>query len=340
MKRRAATAVRWGLPVADAALARSRDLLGLGECMVELLGHGPIGQVNSLRRGYGGDVLNALVAAARLGGRCGFISRVGKDPFGPALREAWQQEGIDLQHAPLVPGDNGVYFISVNAQGEREFSYRRDGSPASMLSAEALDAGYLADSHMLLLSGISQALSPSVRAATLAAAQMARQHGVLVAFDPNYRPRLWQAHGGLAAAQQALQDIAPWVDWLLPSHPADTLLVDASAAAAADDDLSAAADAIEAFGALAPQVALKLGPQGCLLRTPGARQHVEGVAARLVLDTTGAGDLWNGSFLMSLREGQLPPQAALRAHRLAARKLAFRGAIPPLELYAGERASA
>ena len=53
------------------------------------------------------------MAAARLGGRCGFISRVADVPFGPAMRQAWLAEGIDVSHAPLVRGDNGVYFIPV-----------------------------------------------------------------------------------------------------------------------------------------------------------------------------------------------------------------------------------
>ena len=107
------------------------DLLGLGECMVELCADGPLGSAPCLRRSFGDDVLNTLVAAARLGGRCGFISRVADDPFGPAMRQAWLAEGVDLSHAPLVRGDNGVYFISVADNGEREFSYRRRDSPTA-----------------------------------------------------------------------------------------------------------------------------------------------------------------------------------------------------------------
>jgi 2-dehydro-3-deoxygluconokinase len=320
--------------VTEAPAQRRFDLLSLGECMVELFADGPLGTAPALRRAFGGDVLNTLVAAARLGGRCGFISRVADDPFGPALRQAWADEGIDVSHAPLSPGDNGVYFISVTESGEREFSYRRAGSPASQLSASDVDEAYIASSHMLLLSGITQALSASMRRATLAAAQMARRHGVQVAFDPNYRPRLWASQGGLPAARAALRELVPFVDWLLPSHPADTVLLNDNAASLSSEDFAGAAQALNEFAALCPQVALKLGPRGCWLRTANTNTHVDGVPADEVLDTTGAGDLWNGSFLMALREGQAPAAAALSAHKLAARKLAYRGAIPPISLYA------
>ena len=328
---------------------RRFDLLGLGECMVELCADGPLGTATHLRRSHGGDVLNTLVAAARLGGRCGFISRVADDPFGPAMRQAWVAEGIDVQQAPLVPGDNGVYFIAVTDKGEREFSYRRRDSPASQLSARDLDEGYIGTSHMLLLSGITQALSPSTRQATLVAAQMARRHGVVVAFDPNYRPRLWADQGGLPAARAAFADLVPWVDWLLPSHPADKalladvpadVLADVLAESAADmpaanpsDEFAGAEQALATFARWVPQVALKVGPRGCLLYSAGTSTHVDGVAAAQVVDTTGAGDLWNGSFLMKLQQGLAPADAALQAHRLAATKLAHRGALPPRSLY-------
>lgn len=312
---------------------RPLDLLGLGECMVELCADGPLGTAPALRRAFGGDVLNTLVAAARLGGRCGFISRVADDPFGPSMRQAWANEGIDISHAPLAEGDNGVYFISVADNGEREFSYRRSGSLASQFSAADLDEAYIASSHMLLLSGITQALSGSMRQATLAAAQMARRHGVLVAFDPNYRPRLWALQGGLDAACKALREVAPFVDWVLPSHPADSMLLGDDALALPPDDFAGASQALEGFAALGLQVALKLGPRGCLLSSVGVSRHVDGVAAEKVVDTTGAGDLWNGSFLIALRQGQTPAHAALAAHRLAARKLGYRGAIPPAGRY-------
>ncbi|QNM98783.1 sugar kinase [Chitinimonas koreensis] len=297
------------------------DLVGIGECMVELYADQPLGLTPTLQRAYGGDVLNTLVTAARLGARTGFVSRVGDDPFGAGLRAAWQAEGVDTAQAPLVAGENGIYFISLLPGGEREFTYRRGGSAASQLLPEQLDESYLASAGCLLLSGITQAISPGAEAATHAAARIARRHGVRVAYDPNYRPRLWAGRGGLPAARAAFDSLLPLVDWLLPSHPADAALLGLS-----DED---AAAVLHAFADRGPQVALKCGADGCRLAVNGVGHRVAADPVDSVVDSTGAGDAWNGGFLFHLARGLDPVAAARQANRLAAAKLAHRGAIPP-----------
>ncbi|WP_191300749.1 sugar kinase [Deinococcus indicus] len=306
--------------------ARSLDLIALGECMVELRADGPLGEAAHLTRACGGDTLNALVSAARLGSRCGFISRVGRDPFGHGLRRAWQVEEIDVTHAPLVDGENGVYFISLHADGEREFTYRRVGSAASGLSPADVDAAYLASAGTLLLSGITQAISQTAQAATRHAARVARQVGTCVAFDPNYRPRLWAdragERAGLDAARAAFREVLPCVDLLLPSFPADTALL--------DHIPIDAPDAARAFADLGVTVALKDGPHGAWLCDPGGEPlHVPAPPVADVLDTTGAGDAWNGAFLHALTRTQPPEQAARAGHASAAHVIRHRGALPP-----------
>ncbi|KFI08827.1 sugar kinase [Massilia sp. BSC265] len=306
---------------------RRFDLIGIGECMVEFYSAEPLASASQLQRAYGGDVLNALVANQRLGGKTGFVTKVGDDPFGSGLLAAWRQEGIDTSQAVERPGDNGVYFISVAPSGERAFTYRRHGTPASQLAPEDLDPAYIASSHWLLLSGITQALSPTARAATLAAARIALEAGVRIAYDPNYRPRLWALHGGLPAARAAFDEIAPFAEWLLPSHPADAALLGAEDAL--EEDMDAAFAMAERFASRAPNVALKCSADGCVLSSAGTVRHVAGAKADKVVDTTGAGDCWNGSFLFGLQQGQTMVDAATEANRRAAAKLAYRGAIPP-----------
>ncbi|WUR13662.1 sugar kinase [[Empedobacter] haloabium] len=286
--------------------AAAFDLIGIGECMVEFHATAPLAQATQFHKSHGGDVLNALVAAARIGSRTAFVSRVGDDPFGPGLLAAWRAEGIDTSRAPLVPGENGVYFISVDAAGERSFTYRRAGSAASGMTAD-VDETFLASARCLLLSGITQAISPAARAATLAAARTARAHGVTVAYDPNYRPRLWT---DAAAARAACIELLPYVDILLPSLPADADMLPGPALT------------------LAPHVAAKLGEEGCEIWLDGERTVVPAAPAQVV-DTTGAGDCWNGTYLALLLQGASAAQAAAQANAAAAAKLAHRGAIPP-----------
>ena len=304
---------------------RALDLIGLGECMVELLSAQPLGEAPTLTRSYGGDVLNSLIGAARAGSRCGFVTRVGNDPFGPGLLAAWKGEGLDLSCAPLVDGENGVYFISLLPGGEREFTYRRAGSAASGLSPADVRPEYVASAGTVLLSGITQAISASAQAATLRAAQLAQAAGTRVAFDPNFRPRLWAARGGVAAASAALREVMPYVDVLLPSFPADAELLGAEGAALAAQGPEALA---AAFGALRPGalVALKAGEDGVYLSGIG---RVPAEVVRNVLDTTGAGDAWNGAFLHALGRGVGQAEAAAQACRAAAYAIGHRGAIPP-----------
>lgn len=300
---------------------KALDLIGVGECMVEFFANEPLAQTRTFTRAFGGDVLNALVAAARLGSSTGFVTRVGDDPFGPGLLAAWRAEGIDTRCAPLVRGENGVYFISLKEHGEREFTYRRAGSAASRLAPEDLEPEYLASARMVLLSGITQAISPSAQAATLQAAQLARSSGTLVAYDPNYRPALWAERGGLEVARRAFVELAPYVDVLLPSFPADLALLGL-------EHLDPPA-ALQALGRHVPRSGLKAGSEGAWLGWEGRLLHVPAASPRHIRDTTGAGDAWNGAFLHGLLQEQEPFDAAVQANRLAAAKLAYRGAIAP-----------
>lgn len=295
------------------------DLLGLGECMVELYADQPLGMAKTLTKAYAGDVLNALVTASRLGAKVGFITRVGNDPFGEGMLEFWRSEGVDLAQALPGEGENGVYFISLKAGGEREFTYRRSGSAASRIRPEDLDAAYIGTARMLLLSGITQAISASAQAATLEAARLARGRGVKVAFDPNYRPRLWADRGGLQVARSALGQLVPLVDIFLPSFPSDFVLL----AAEAED----AETTLRAIPQHLPLTAVKAAHQGAYLVQAGHSRHFPAASVEVV-DSSGAGDAWNGAFLSELLRDRSPETAARTANRIAGRKLGFRGAIP------------
>jgi 2-dehydro-3-deoxygluconokinase len=316
---------------------RSLDLIAVGECMVELWADQPLGKAETLRRSFGGDVLNALVMAARLGDRTGFVTLVGQDAFGPSLLEAWQSEGVDTRQCRQAAANNGLYFISLRADGEREFWYCRQGSAASLLSPDDIDGAYVAGAGVLLLSGVTQAISETAQAATLHAATLARERGTVVAYDPNYRAALWSKRApaeregkgvGLDLARRAFDEIAPHVDVLLASAPDDVVLWGSE-----NEALEAAARA--AVGRGFAVVGLKAGGNGAYLATaPGsatsvACAHVPAFERADVRDTTGAGDAWNAGLLHGLSCGATAMESARFANRLAACKIAFRGAVPP-----------
>lgn len=159
----------------------SFDLIAIDEGMVEFYaeGHGFSGDL--FRRGFAGEVVNTLIHARRLGLNVALISRIGDDAFAPLMRNAWQDEGVDLSHAPVVPGCNGIYFILTDAAGEREFIYRRVGSAASELGSADLDVAFQQSAAIVRLSGITQAISDTAAALTRAASRLP----VLTTYDPN-----------------------------------------------------------------------------------------------------------------------------------------------------------
>src|SRR4030042_1579220 len=130
-------------------LRAAPDIVSLGECMVERFSEEPIAQARSFHKACGGDTLNTLVAAARLGASTGFVTRVGDDPFGAFLLESWRGEDIDVSHARLVEGFNGLYFISLLPEGEREFTYYRRGSAASTMTPADLDPAHIGGARVL-----------------------------------------------------------------------------------------------------------------------------------------------------------------------------------------------
>ena len=143
----------------------------------------------------------------------------------------------------------------------------------------------------------------------------------MVAYDPNYRERLWAARGGPDAAVRAMREILPYVDVILPSYPSDAVLLLSSGVSAA-----AVADG---YGALCAEVALKCGARGAAVLAHGRYQEVPADTVAQVVDTTGAGDTWNGVYLMQRLAGAEAALAAAAANRAAGAKLAHRGAIPP-----------
>ena len=167
------------------------DIISMGECMIELFSEQPMETADTFQRSFAGDSLNILVAASRLGASTGYVTRVGDDPFASYLLGSWQAEGIDTSHAKMVEGFNAVHFVAQLPGGDREFVYYRKGSAASTMEPGDLDPEYIGSAKILHVSGIAQAISESARATTLNAARIARENGVAVSYDPNYRHQLW-----------------------------------------------------------------------------------------------------------------------------------------------------
>ncbi len=290
-------------------------MLALGEAMVEF-NQARADDPHVYLQGFGGDTSNAAIAAARVGARAGYATRVGDDVFGRWLLALWAREGVDTRAVAVEPGaPTGIYFVSHGAAGH-EFSYRREGSAASRMSVATLPADAVRATRFLHVSAISQAISRSACDACAAAIAMAREGGAVVCYDTNLRLKLWT----LACARDAIRATMRDVDWAIPSLDDARAIYDC-------DDANAIIDACIADGAR--NVVLKLGAAGCVVASGGARTPIPGHVVASV-DATGAGDCFDGAFIARLAHGDDPCSAARYANAAAALSTCGYGAVAPL----------
>lgn len=268
--------------------------------------------------GYGGDTLNTAIHLARAGHDVAYLTAIGSDPLSVNLKAQWAAEALDTSlvlHHPTRA--TGLYAITTDAHGERSFSYWRDSSAARDLFSlpeigDALTVAAQAD--LLCFSLISLAiLPPEGRQRLLDLAGSVRRRGGRVAFDGNYRPRLWESAVAAAEAREAAIAVA---DIGLPT-------LDDEIAISGIGEAATVFDHWQHLGC--HETIVKLGPDGCLTPASGTIAPPEVLEP---VDTSGAGDAFNGGYLAARMDGASIEGAALEGHRLAGWCVMRRGAIP------------
>jgi 2-dehydro-3-deoxygluconokinase len=290
------------------------DLVALGEPLVEF------NQTRELSdqylHGFGGDTSNCAIAAARLGARVAYVTRVGSDAFGRDFLALWKSEGVEVDGVGIDPdAPTGIYFVTHGPNGH-EFSYLRAGSAASRMGPEDLPLEVIRAAKVLHLSGISQAISASACDVCFAAMEAARASGVKVSYDTNLRLKLWPLPRARAIIRASLE----LADWALPSLEDAALLF-------GRDEPDAILDACHAGGA--PLVVLRCGARGCIVSDGRRRERTAGHRVKAV-DATGAGDCFDGAFAARLVAGDDPFTAARYANAAAALATTGYGAVAPL----------
>lgn len=290
------------------------DIVCLGEPLYEF-SQVP-GEDRRYLQGFGGDTMNAAIAAARQGARVSYVTRLGDDEFGRQFLELWRAEGVDASGVTVdAQAHTAVYFITHSAAGH-QFSYLRAGSAASRMRPEELPRDLISRARFLHTSGITQAISASACDSALAAMEQARAAGIKVCFDSNLRLRLWP----LARARAVIGATIALSDFFLPSLE----------------------DAVSLSGLTSPErivdwchergarhVALKLGAEGVLASNGSERRRLQGHRVQC-LDATGAGDCFAGSLLARLAAGDDFWQAIRYANAAAALTTTGYGAVAPL----------
>ena len=294
-----------------------KGVAAVGECMIELSG----GAGGDWRMGFAGDTFNTLWALRALapGRPATYVSAFGDDPFSRDQIAFFAGHGVGIGASPVIAGARpGLYAITLDG-AERSFTYWRSDAAARRLASDpAALAKSLENQALVYFSGITLAiLDEAAREILLDAIAGARAAGSLVAFDPNYRPRLWPDR---EAARAAVTDALTVTDIALPTFPDEQMLF---------GDAAPEATAARLAGKV-KEIVVKNGEQPALVAADGGVRPVAAVSTA-ALDTTGAGDSFNGAYLAARLAGLAPAEAAARAHRVAAAVVGVRGALAPFE---------
>ncbi|MCB9946744.1 MAG: fructokinase [Rhodospirillaceae bacterium] len=303
------------------------DAVCLGELLIDFV---PTVTGTSLvdapafKKAPGGAPANVAVGLARLGASAAFMGKVGDDPFGHFLADTLAAAGVDV--APLVftgKARTALAFVSLRADGEREFMFYRHPSADMLFAPEDVDVDLIARARLLHFGSISLIDEPC-RGATLHAVREARAAGLLISYDPNLRLALWRDSDAARAGM------------MLGWPNADVIKVSEDEL----DFLTGEADPVRAARSLWHDrlrlLVVTRGRDGCLYLTRQFAGDLPGFAVEAV-DATGAGDAFVAGLLAGLLADPTVSEDEARLRELcrfanAAGALATtgRGAIPAL----------
>jgi fructokinase len=272
----------------------------------------------------GGAPANVAVGAARLGLRSAFMGQVGDDAFGHFLAQTLAADGVDLTGLRFTSeARTALAFISLKADGDRDFMFYRHPSADMLLTPELVDERLLHTTRAFHFGSISLISEPS-RSATLRAVSAAAAAGALISYDPNLRLPLWPSP---EAARAGMLSVWPLAQVIKVSEDEVSFLT-------GQTDLRQAADRL--WHPDLKLLLVTLGGAGCAYFTTQANGAVSSFPIDSV-DTTGAGDAFMAAMLKGLldRPELWSREEALReacryANAAGALTTSRRGAIPAL----------
>lgn len=245
---------------------------------------GRFGSERSFILGIGGAESNVAIGAARLGASVTWFGRVGSDATGALVARLIAAEGIETL-AIRDPGFTGLMVKHERFADSAHVDYHRSGSAGSRLGPDDIPVEAVRSAHVLHVTGITTALSPSARTAVFEAVEIARSAGVCVSVDVNYRRKLWAPE----EAAPVLRDLVRRSDVVFAGSEESDLVTGETAGSSHD-----AARHLSALGV--KEVVVKDGPRGCAAVVDGTAYSLPALDVRVV-DPVGAGDAFVAGYL-------------------------------------------
>jgi 2-dehydro-3-deoxygluconokinase len=303
-----------------------------GECMIELRSNKDLSgndtvSSKTLQQGFAGDVLNTAVYLKRTFPEINthFISAVGKDKFSIDMLSFFKNEqvGTDLvfQSEEKMPG---LYAIETDDTGERTFTYWRENSAAkevmSFIDEKAINQ--LSTGDVFFFSGISLAvIQPKDRALFWQMVTKLKQNGVNIVFDPNYRARMWDSQ---AQAKEQFEQAFTLAEVALPGVDDFSQLYQLTTS-------EAVFEFCQKYNF--KELIIKNGEKGVFCYAGDQAFHFDVVPVANVVDTTSAGDSFNGAYLGARASGIAILEAVELASNIAGFVVQHQGAIVDSQAY-------
>ncbi|NVI93188.1 sugar kinase [Actinomadura sp. BRA 177] len=262
------------------------DLVTFGETMARLENPvvGPMRHARSLDLGIGGAESNTAIGLCRLGGTAAWFGRVGDDEFGRLITTALAGEGVRLGHTVVdETAPTALLFKERRSGTLTRVQYYRTGSAGSRLCPSDVPHELIRSARVLHVTGITAAISDTARQALDDAIETARDAGVPVSLDVNYRAALWTP----AEAGECLHNLVKRADLVFATEEEARLIVPG-------DDPAGLATALAALGPR--DVLVKRGAAGVVASCEG-RLHVLPAHRVPVIDPVGAGDAFAAGYL-------------------------------------------
>lgn len=303
------------------------DFYALGEMLIDFT---PTGKTEAgipvFEQNPGGAPANVAVQAARLGVPAGFIGKVGSDMFGTFLKQTLKDNGVDTKNMFLTSeAATSLAFVQLSETGDRDFSFYRDPGADTQIRFEDVDKDDLAAAKVLCFGSLLLTAEPA-RTAVPQIVSFAREHGVITAYDPNWRQPLWPDD---ETGIKAMKSLLPLADVVKAADEELEMLTGC-------DKIEDGAKALFELGVKV--VVVTRGAKGCVVCAKDGALSLPTYDTKVV-DTTGSGDSFFGAFLTKLMESGKPVSALTLDELCAAAKFGNaagsvcatkKGAIPAL----------
>jgi 2-dehydro-3-deoxygluconokinase len=286
----------------------------IGECMVELSQQSN----TAYTMGFGGDTLNTAIYLSRCGGTCEYFTVLGNDPFSQQMLKNWKVEGVGVEYVKINENElPGLYIIENDDDGERYFHYWRQNSPARRLISDYPSVlTELSSYAYIYLSGVTLSLYSEADLHILIDFLTAyRMKGGKVIFDNNYRPRNWK---NVDYVKSVFKKMMNKTDIALISFDDEVTLY-------GQHSLEACLARWEKTPV--EELVVKNGHHGCYAVKHNETTFIPLERVVKPVDTTAAGDSFNGAYLASKLTGASIIDCVKAGQICAANVIMHKGAI-------------